>query len=129
MSVKNWAMLFGVVFVVVGVLGFVPGVTSNGHLLGIFEVDTTHNVIHLLSGVIALLAAMGAAQYASLYFKVFGVLYALVTIAGFVQGDTVLGVIGVNLADNVLHLVIAALALWIGFGMKDKPMMSQGQGM
>ena len=119
MSIKTWAMVFGVVFLVVGILGFVPGITSDGHLLGIFEVDTTHNVIHVLSGILALLAGMGAGTYARLYFKVFGVVYALVTVLGFVQGDNVLGLIGVNMADNILHLVIALLALWIGFGMKD----------
>lgn len=120
--VQKLAWIFGVVFVVIGVLGFVPGVTSNGMLFGIFEVDGLHSAIHLLSGIVAIAAAWGSAAYARLYFKVFGVVYGLVTIVGFLQGDTVLGLFMVNTADNLLHLVIAAAALWIGFGMREEGM-------
>ncbi len=117
--IQKLAWVFGVVFLVVGVLGFVPAVTSDGLLLGLFMVDGLHNVIHLLSGLVAIGAAWGSGSYARLYFKVFGVVYGLVAVIGFFQGDTVLGLFMVNMADNVLHLVIAAAALWIGFGMKD----------
>ncbi|MEY4747719.1 MAG: hypothetical protein RLZZ416_768 [Candidatus Parcubacteria bacterium] len=111
---------FGIVFLAVGVLGHVPGITSNGMLLGIFEIDGLHNVIHLLSGVAAIAAVYTSAAYTRLYFKVFGIVYALVAVVGFLQGGTVLGLIAVNMADNLLHLVIAAVALWAGFGMKDE---------
>ena len=120
--IQKLAWVFAAVFIVVGVLGYVPGVTSNGMLLGIFTVDSTHNVIHLLSGILAALAAMGSGAYARLYFKVFGVVYALVTILGLTMGGSVLGLIMVNMADNILHLVIAAVALWAGFGMKETSM-------
>jgi hypothetical protein len=112
--VKSAAMVFGVVFLLIGVLGFVPGITSDGKLLGIFAVDALHNIIHLASGVAALIAARSEA-YARTYFKVFGVVYALVTVLGFVQGDTVLGLIPTNMADNLLHLVITAASLYLGF--------------
>jgi len=118
MKLKELTYLFGTVFVVIGILGFALGITSNGKLLGLFEVDATHNIIHLLSGVLALTAAWTSAKYAKLYFQIFGVVYGLVTVAGFIQGDIALGIIGVNLADNLLHLVITATALAIGFGMK-----------
>ena len=118
MTTQNLAWVFGVVFLVVGIAGFVPGLTTDGVLLGIFQVDTLHNIIHLLSGAAAVLAALSGA-YARLYFQVFGVVYALVTVVGFWQGSTVLGLIDINMADNALHLVLAAASLWIGFGMKD----------
>lgn len=124
--VQKLAWVFGIVLLAVGILGFVPGVTANGMLLGIFEVDGLHNVIHLLSGIVAVLAARGSAAYARLYFKVFGVVYGLVTILGFVQGGSVLGLFMVNMADNVLHLVIAAAALYIGFGMKEEGAIPMG---
>ncbi len=117
--VKTLAYVFAAVFLLVGVLGFVPGVTTNGHLLGIFDVSPIHNVIHLLSGIAALGFAMAMGEKgAKLYFQVFGVVYALVTVIGFVQQTTVLGLIGVNMADNLLHLAISAVALYAGFGMK-----------
>lgn len=137
MGIQKLAWVFAIVFIVVGVLGFVPGITSDGMLLGIFHVDMLHNIIHLLSGVIAAVAAMSSHASAKLYFKVFGVVYAIVALVGFVQGSTVLGLIGVNMADNVLHVVIAIAALGIGFctcgncpvcKMKVEPQ-SQPQGM
>lgn len=115
MSTQKLAKLFGVVFLAIGILGFVPGITSDGYLLGIFEVDTIHNIIHILSGIFALIFAKDAMK-AKLYFKVFGVVYAVVTIVGFLHGSSVLGLIGVNLADNLLHLAIAVVALIVGFG-------------
>jgi hypothetical protein len=59
---------------------------------------------------------MGSGKYASLYFKVFGVVYALVAVIGLTMSGLVLGMM-MNMADNILHVVIAAAALWIGFGM------------
>lgn len=122
---QKLARVFGYVFVAVGVLGFVPGVTTaDGQLLGIFQVDTMHNIVHLLSGVLALVAASGAGTNARLYFQVFGVVYALVTVLGFLSGS-VLGMV-TNGADNVLHLVIAAVALYVGFGKKESAGGAQG---
>jgi len=119
---QSLAKIFGYVLIAVGILGFVPGITSDaGNLLGIFHVDTLHNIIHLLTGVLALLAARGTGEYVRLYFQVFGVVYAIVAVAGFLQGDTVLGLFGVNTADNLLHIVIAAIALYAGFGKKVAP--------
>lgn len=116
MSLKQLSGVFAAVFLLVGVLGFVPGITSDGHLLGIFEVDTVHNIIHLASG-LAALAAMQNDKYAQMYFQVFGVVYALVAVLGFVlSGEIILT--HVNMADNLLHVAIAAAALGIGFGMK-----------
>lgn len=115
---KKVALVFGVVFTLVGVLGFVPGITNDeGLLLGIFQVDGLHNVIHLLSG-LAGLAASSTESYSQLYLRVFGAVYAAVTIVGFVQGDTVLGLIEVNAADNLLHLVLTVGLLGAGFGLK-----------
>ena len=116
------SMAFGVVFVLIGLLGFVPGVTidaDNGNklLLGIFEVNTVHNLVHIASGVVALIAATSA-SYARLYFQVFGVVYGLVTVLGFMMSP-VLGLIPVNHADNLLHVVITVAALYLGFLFKQ----------
>ena len=114
LTTKTVAMVFGVVFLLVGVLGFVPGATPDGELLGVFHVDTLHNIIHVLSGLVALgLASMGA-KYGKTYLVGFGAVYALVAVVGLVQGDTVLGLFGVNAADNVLHVVLALGLLGTG---------------
>ncbi len=127
--VQKLAWVFGIVLLLVGILGYVPGITSNGLLLGLFMVDGLHNIIHLLTGLLAVGAAWGTGAYSRLYFKVFGVVYGLVTILGFIQGDNVLGLFMVNTMDNLLHLVIAAVALWAGFFAKaEVPSMGGMQG-
>ena len=115
MNIQKAAKLFGIGFILIGVLGFVPGVTTDdGLLLGIFQVDAIHNVIHLLSGIVALICA-GSFGASKSYFKIFGVVYALVTIIGFANGESILGIFSINGADNLLHLVIAVVALYYGF--------------
>jgi hypothetical protein len=111
------AVLFGVVFLVVGILGFVPGVTKDQMLLGIFHVNTAHNAVHLLSGVIALFCGMSSLGASRMYFRIFGLVYALVAVLGFLNpGDNMLlGLITNNTADTWLHVGIAAVSLLIGF--------------
>lgn len=121
---KTWAWVLAVVFLAVGVLGFVPAIAPNGFLLGIFEVDGLHNVIHLVSGLAFLWAALADEKTGRMVFKVFGVIYAIVAVVGLVQGDTVLGLFGTNLADHLLHVVLAVVILYIGFGMKEKHAMA-----
>lgn len=114
--VKPLTWILGIVLVIVGILGFFA---SNGMVLGMFQVDMMHNIIHLLSGVIALGAASTSVQYSRLYLIVFGLVYGLVTVLGFMSSNgSVLGLITVNSADNYLHLVIAAVCLVVGFGSK-----------
>ncbi len=108
---KTILTILGVVFLAIGVLGFV-----SDPLLGIFEVDALHNIIHILSGALALVAVSMGASAMTTYSRVFGIVYALVAVLGFVSGTTVLGLIAVNLADNVLHLVLAVVFLYLGFG-------------
>lgn len=120
---RKAAMVFGVVFVLIGLLGFVDPLTTADAggtrlLLGLFEVDAVHNLVHLLSGIVALVAA-SRADWSRLYFQVFGVVYAIVTLWGFLLGGPVLGFLHVNMFDNFLHLIIAAASLYLGFGYKN----------
>ena len=64
MNLKTFAWIFGVVFILIGVLGFVPALNPGGLLLGIFEVNSFHNLVHILSGIAALAAVLGGAYYA-----------------------------------------------------------------
>jgi hypothetical protein len=99
---------------VVGILGFI----MPSPLLGLFEVDMLHNVIHIASGAIGLIAVNMGHFPARMYLILFGLVYLVVAVIGYVQQTTVLGLITVNMADNVLHAAIAALCLVVGFGSK-----------
>jgi len=119
MLLKRAAILFGIVFLVVGVLGFVPAVTPNEMLLGIFHVNAAHNVVHLLSGAVALACGLASPGASRLYFRIFGVVYGLVAILGMVQGNThLLGLISNNMADVWLHAAISIVSLILGFAVK-----------
>ena len=114
---KTMAVLFGIVFLLVGILGFVPAVTKDEMLLGIFHVNTAHNVVHLLSGAVALFAGLTSVGASRVYFKIFGLVYAAVAVMGFLNpGDTMLlGLISNNMAVTWLHVGIAAVSLLLGF--------------
>jgi hypothetical protein len=107
------AILFGIGFIFAGVAGFMPAFTANGELFNIFEVDTMHNMVHIVSGVLAIMASTRY-KFTRLYFLVFGAVYTLVAILGFARhGD--LFMMHVNLADNFLHLGIGIVSLFLGY--------------
>jgi Domain of unknown function (DUF4383) len=114
---KTFGMLFGIVFLAVGILGFVPGITTNDMLLGIFMVNKAHSIVHIASGAIFLIASMSGAGAARLWFQLFGIVYAVVAVLGFMNPNgMLLGMISNNPADTWLHVVLAVAMLAIGFG-------------
>src|SRR5688500_13606645 len=84
---RKICILFGIVFIAIGVLGFVPAVTDGEHLLGIFHVNPAHNAVHILTGIVALIAGSASNHAARIFFRVFGLIYGLVAVLGFVYGD------------------------------------------
>jgi uncharacterized protein DUF4383 len=117
-----YCLVFGAVLLLAGVLGFVANSSfatgddlSRDALLGLFDVNGWHNVVHLLSGV-AGLAAAGSRAGARAFAFAFGGVYVLVTILGLAAGDnsTLFSLIAINTEDNFLHLAIAALGILAG---------------
>lgn len=112
--------IFGIVFILLGVLGFIPGTITEAdglkYLFNLVMADILHNVVHIVTGAVALLAA-SSERYSRWYLQIFGVAYAVIALAGLVQGDTVLGVMAVNAASNVMYATFAVLLLAAGFGL------------
>jgi uncharacterized membrane protein HdeD (DUF308 family) len=106
------AVLFGIAFIFAGVAGFMPAFTTNDALFGMFEVNTMHNVVHIVSGVIAIMAATSY-KYTKWYFVIFGVVYVAVAIVGFINGGD-LYIMHANTPDNFLHLGIGVVSLLLG---------------
>lgn len=111
------AIVFGVVFIFVGVAGFLPVFWSNGLLFGYFEVNVVQNIMHIITGVLAIMAATSA-YYARLFFQIMGIVYTIFAMLGFWRSDVLM--MPTNTADNILHLVIAVIALYLGFAAKFK---------
>ena len=109
---KKVVRALSIVFILLGVIGF-----FNDPILGVFDVDLEHNIIHLLSGIVGFIMS---AKYdtAKLFARGFGVIYGLVTILGFMMPEgegELLGFMHINMADNFLHLFLSAVFLAIGF--------------
>ena len=121
MTLKKIAMVFGVVFVAVGILGFVPALNPDGKLLGLFAVNPAHNLVHAATGVVAIIAGLASDKASKIFFQVFGVVYAIVAVMGFFSGEQpLLGMVSNNMADTGLHVVVALLALYLGFMMRTE---------
>ncbi|GAA4657582.1 MULTISPECIES: DUF4383 domain-containing protein [Amycolatopsis] len=120
------AAVVGVVFLLVGILGFIPGVTTNydtmtfashhsmAMLLGVFAVSVLHNIVHLLFGIagLALARTPGGARN---YLVVGGVIYLVLWIYGLViDHDSAANFVPVNTADNWLHLGLAVGMILLG---------------
>jgi hypothetical protein len=122
--------VLGVGFVVAGLAGFFPtpaeppaGLTQThgfGHALGILPVNTLHNIVHLLFGVLGIAAARGALMNAKAYAQMVAVAYGLLVVLGLLpQTNTTFGLIPIYGADVWLHAIIAAAAGYFGFASKD----------
>jgi len=121
------AAAVGVVFLLVGLLGFVPGVTANfdslqlfgrqsdGLLLGVFAVSVLHNIVHLAFGV-AGVAMARTASAARAFLIGGGVIYVVLWLYGLVIDlDSPANFVPVNTADNWLHLALAVAMVALGF--------------
>ncbi len=109
MLIRLFTVLLGIAFIFAGVGGFLSSFTTNGLLFGIFEVDNLHNIVYLVSGVIAIMASTNY-RATKIYLTIFGLIYVIVAILGFWRhGD--LFIMHVNMADNILHLVIGLILL------------------
>jgi len=138
---RTIASIFGAIMVIVGILGFFPMFAPGGHLLGIFHVDTLHNIIHIVTGVVALACGLckrcnmccgngekknrpvnreECPHAARTFFQVFGIVYGIVALLGFYYGNApILGILANNIADAWLHTVIALFSLYLGFIYKE----------
>jgi hypothetical protein len=120
------ALIFGAVFLLVGILGFIPGITSNydqmmaaGHhseamLLGVFQVSILHNIVHLLFGIAGLVLARSIPG-ARNYLIWGGVIYLVLWLYGlFIDQQSAANFVPLNSADNWLHLILGVDMIALG---------------
>lgn len=123
--VKTVSMVFGVVFLLIGILGFVQGGTTMEadptrapHLLGLFPVNLLHNLVHLAFGVWGLLAARRW-DSARAYCRIAGVIYLVLAVLGFVSPDG-FGLVPLGGHDIWLHVALGVVLAAVGFTARDE---------
>ncbi|HEX6235523.1 MAG TPA: DUF4383 domain-containing protein [Jiangellaceae bacterium] len=125
--VQTATVVVAAVFLLVGVLGFIPGITtdfdsmefagneSEAMLLGVFQVSILHNIVHLLFGIVGLAAARTASG-ATYFLIVGGIVYLVLWIYGLlIDQDSDANFVPLNDADNWLHLLLGVGMVALGF--------------
>jgi hypothetical protein len=131
-ALQTAALAVGIVFLLVGIMGFIPGLTTNydqmdgaGHtsmakLLGVFQVSVLHNIVHLLFG-LAGIALARQARSAQAYLVGGGVIYLVLWIYGLViDKSTSANFVPLNNADDWLHLLLGIGMIGLGVALADR---------
>lgn len=133
MSTRTFALIWGILFLVAGASGFIPGLSTPPHpnhpdlaveafygqALGLFPVNILHNIVHLLFGVWGLLAYKSLSA-SKTYAKSVAIIYFVLMIAGLVPNlDTMFGLVPLFGNDVWLHLFLRGVAAYFGFVHRD----------
>jgi hypothetical protein len=131
-TLTSFARIFGIVFLLAGLSGFVPGISpAHDHpgltvnagsalAMGLFPVNVLHNAVHLIFGIWGFLAArsIGAAR---LYARAVAVIYGALTVMGLIPlTNTTFGLVPIYGNDVWLHALLALVAAYFGFVRKDR---------
>ncbi len=138
MQITTFALIYGIVFGLVGIAGFIPGLLSPvhggdpmvvtggyGQLMGLFPVNWLHNATHLLFGLWGL-AASRSYNGARLYARGVAVIYAVLAVAGLIPGlRTMFGLVPLFGHDIWLHVLLAGIAGYFGFAHGERAEVSR----
>ena len=117
---KTLAIVFGVVFVLVGILGFMDNPLVG--MDGLFQTDTLHDLVHLIIGVALLIVAFTAPAKSAGALKLFGIIYLVLAVLGFLtiaDGGELLGLVLMNTADHWLHVFLGVALILAGMVGRD----------
>jgi hypothetical protein len=132
MNTRTFALIFGVAFLLIGASGFIPGLHQPGtpdpgltmthgygNALGLFPVNTLHNIVHIIFGIWGIMAykSYGGSRA---YFRAVAVIYGLLTILGLLEPTkTTFGLVPIYGNDVWLHALLALVAAYFGWVNRD----------
>ena len=107
MSLRKLAKIAGYFFVIIGILGYIPGITEQNLLFGVFHVNSMHNLMHLVTGAVAIGMVHRVPASLKIFFQIAGIAYLAIALIGFYYIERpLLGIIANNLADSWLQVVL-----------------------
>jgi hypothetical protein len=126
--IKTFALVFGVIYVIAGIGGFIPGLTSHhadmppiavdsfyGRVMGLFPVNILHNLVHLAIGAWGILSSRSVSA-SRLFGKGLAILYGLLAILGLIPAtNTMFGLVPIYGHDVWLHAGTALIAAYFGW--------------
>ena len=119
MKTKTASIIIGLIFLAVGLLGFVPNPVIGESHNAIFHADTLHNMVHIVSGILFVLVGFALPGSAPAFLKIFGTIYFALGVIGFISFGSagmgkLLGFLHVNAADNYLHIGLGIIIFLAG---------------
>jgi hypothetical protein len=134
MSTRYFAGVYGIVFLLVGIAGFIPALVTPpqpaaevaaeagfGRLLGLFPINVWHNLVHVIFGIWGLVAYR-TFDAARTYARAVALIYAVLAVMGLIPVlNTTFGLIPLYGHDVWLHIVLAAVAAYFGFFGPERP--------
>lgn len=118
MNTRMISITYGITFIAVGLLGFIPNPLISSE--GIFAVNTAHNIVHMLLGIVFIAGTLKFPGYENRLLIIMGLGGIAVTILGFLTtGNLMLGIIHANIADHWLHLGLGIVILASGVIFKN----------
>lgn len=114
MNIQKATKWFGIVTLIIGVLGFISASIMPGNFLGIFSLNTIYNVLYILAGMLALFSTETLSA-SKRFLKIFGVIYLAIAIIEVIGHGVFFGLFPVSLGDIIFHIILAIFALYCGF--------------
>ena len=139
MSTRTFALVFGIVFLLAGASGFVPGLlhpvpagappltvgAGYGLVMGLLPVNLLHNLVHVLFGILGVVAFAGFFP-PRVYAQIVAVAYGLLVVLGLLPAtNTLFGLVPIYGNDVLLHLVLGVVAAYFGFVAPADPVYSK----
>ena|ERR1700722_321718 len=117
---RGFAITLGIVMIILGILGSIPKLVVND-LFSVIRMNWAVCFLYLLTGILGVLFGLFTYLGTRLYFEIMGIVYAIWAILGFVyQQQPIFGIIANNMGTTWLNVVIAVIALILGFGSAQK---------
>jgi hypothetical protein len=119
---RQFAQIFGTIYLIVGILGFIPSLVTSGALLGIFPINYLHDCVHIILGIWGL-ASAGSMARAVLFARAFAVILLVLGIYGLFGWSSPLptdSLVPLGGNDSLLHLASGVIAAYFGWGAPSK---------